>query len=70
VSYENRFYDDTREAKRERRDLRRKLQKAARANLSLELRLHSTTAQEKAYAITIVNQLLAGKNPGLVEVLP
>lgn len=60
----------TKTDKRERRDLRRKLEKLARKHLSVGLRLHSTVAQEKSYARRIVDQLLAGKNPGLVETLP
>lgn len=58
------------EAKRERRDLRKRLMAAARKHLSTGFKLTHSAAQEKAAARTITDQLLAGKNPGLVEMLP
>jgi hypothetical protein len=60
----------TKDEKKERRQLRRKLYTAVAANLPLATRLYSTNAQCRASVRTIADQIIAGKNPHEVQVLP
>ena len=58
----------TKEEKKERKLLRRKLMKLSVAHLSPQLRLVSTTAQLRKFGRVMADQILAGKNPHEVQV--
>lgn len=56
--------------KKERRQLRQKLQAAAFNDIPIDVRLTSTIAQQRSIARSVADQILAGKNPGLAEPMP
>lgn len=59
----------TKEEKKERRALRLKLYAAVERNLPLRLKLCSTVRQIRAYSRAVADQILAGKNPHMVQVI-
>lgn len=60
----------TKSEKNSRRLARRSLYAAVRAHLPLPLLLTQTEAQLRAHTRIIADQIIAGKNPHEVQVLP